>query len=232
MKGLILLVYFNRPNLVHNALESIRQLKYLNYEVAAIDDGSDIPLKDIIEEHYYDIAPKFTHYQIKDSEAVKVSQGGSLQGKWLNIAMQNSDADFAVILCDDDALQPKYFKKAEEWLKSNPDEVYGYCHVVEFNPLTELPIPKACAPSGLNYTKALNGRCMLDASQVLWRLAPVKRDGIAFPYPMTTALDADFYQQMYLKYGPCKFMWVVGQWKGVFPGQLGKREHFFKGTEG
>ena len=45
MKILILLLYFERPNLVRNALRSVRQADrhHQDWELAVIDDGSRAP---------------------------------------------------------------------------------------------------------------------------------------------------------------------------------------------
>ena len=40
-KFLILLFYYDRPKMVRNALQSVKELNYKNWELAFIDDGSN-----------------------------------------------------------------------------------------------------------------------------------------------------------------------------------------------
>lgn len=227
MKLLILLVYFDRPNLVHNALHSIRMLSLpqdCDYEVAAIDDGSEIPLETIVDMHYKDIYNKFKFYRCDDSREDKERNGGSLHGLYLNKAMYESDADGACILCDDDALMPDLLLNLNSWLVRNPNEFYGYWHVADFNPLTDRVHSGLPRVGQNNHTARLNGNCMVDASQVYWKLDPIKTHGLEFPYPQTACLDAYWFQKLYESFGNMGFMGFFGEYKARFPFQLGQRD--------
>ena len=52
MKVLILLAYFERPNMIKIALESIKRQSYHNWEVAFCDDGINYLGKPIVEEMF------------------------------------------------------------------------------------------------------------------------------------------------------------------------------------
>ena len=49
MKILIILMYYERPNMVRFALDSIAAQDYDNFEVAVIDDGSLNHIEPIVE---------------------------------------------------------------------------------------------------------------------------------------------------------------------------------------
>lgn len=44
----------------------------------------------------------------EDSKENKLRRGGSMFGKYANIAMETIDSDIIIMLCDDDALIPDY----------------------------------------------------------------------------------------------------------------------------
>ena len=50
LKFLILLFYYNRPEMVKNALQSINESTYTNFTIAFIDDGSEHEGKPIVHE--------------------------------------------------------------------------------------------------------------------------------------------------------------------------------------
>jgi len=233
MNVLIILLYYNRPNLVHNALGSIRELNHGNIvEVVAIDDGSDIPLRSIVDMHYYDIIHKFKFYRIDDSKDQKEKQGGSRIGQFINLAIKESAADISLILCDDDALIPSVVKRTVRWFENNLSEQYGYYHLIDFNPLNALP-DKNVSNNGLtNYTKSINPSGFLEKSQVVWRLHASKGSDIWFPYPMTYHYEEFFYREMFEKFGECKFMGFTGQYKARFNGQYLLRGCHYDGAEG
>ena len=49
LKFLIIFFYYNRPDMVRNALNSINKLTYKNFEIAFIDDGSETPENPLLE---------------------------------------------------------------------------------------------------------------------------------------------------------------------------------------
>lgn len=242
MKALIILLYYDRPNLVHNALNSIRMLKYENYEVAVIDDGSKIPIEPIVRMHYYDIVDKFKFYRCNDTIEQKLRQGGTRRGLFVNEAINNSDADFAIILCDDDAITHSYFNELIKWFKNNPGKVYGYCYVLDFNPLIQLPNEKVRPRGRTNIIILSNDVRIINSSQVAWLLKVNRENGMRFSEIQdlscltdgcrTAFLTATFFNCMHQKYGVCSFMGMFGQYKGRFHGQLGNRKETYSKTEG
>ena len=119
-KILVLLFYYNRPNLVKIALKSILEHSYSNWEIAFIDDASEIPGKTIVEELLKEHLNKIKFYNTNDSIENKLSRGqehGSIFGKYAQIAVEESDADYVLMLCDDDALYPGYLENLNKYFK-------------------------------------------------------------------------------------------------------------------
>src|SRR5437588_1330755 len=55
LRILIILLYWDRPKMIKNALNSIKEQNYDNWELAFIDDGSEVPgepiVKEILKDH-------------------------------------------------------------------------------------------------------------------------------------------------------------------------------------
>jgi glycosyltransferase involved in cell wall biosynthesis len=208
--------------MVRFALESIAAQNYENVDVAVIDDGSTVPIKPILDDLTYPVR-LFNTY---DSVEKKRLQGGSRHGFMINRAIRSSDADLAIMLCDDDALAPGYLSQLDQYYTDNLYIQYSYGHVAIYNPYESKDYASISASSEhiLNENIVpIDPYCQVDASQVSWRLDSYNIAGIQFPYPMTTALDAAVYRQMYTAFGPCVFNGIITQYKGVYPDQMGRR---------
>lgn len=225
MKILVLLAYYNRPKMVRLALESVKSQNYDNWELAVIDDGSIIPAEKIVKEFFGDDS-RVKIYNTEDTDQQKIDRGGSIFGKFWNKAVEESDADIAIMLCDDDALYPEYLSKLNDYYEQNPDVIYSYSHVSIFDPSQTTDIHSVQTDTGHwlnNHTEPINPFHQVDASQVSWRTWTFKQDRVAFPFPLTVALDAALYTQLFEKYGNCVFNGLISQYKGWFFGQLGQR---------
>lgn len=228
LKFLIMMPYFERPKMVLNAIRSFNKIKYENYEIAIIDDGS---IKNPIEEILSNYNLKNVKiYKTNDTIENKLARG-SIHGSFMNLAMKESDADIALMLSDDDALVNGYLEDLNFFYNKNKDQVWSYCHVIGFDPMKEVPCEtlkfrennswNTKATSRLNWTTPINPFCKLDATQVSWKI----KEGISsFPENQTKNLDASFYQSMYEKFGPASFNGCTGVFKGFHSDQLTNRE--------
>lgn len=227
----VILAYYNRPQMVLNALESLQAQKYRNFETIVIDDGSEQGFVENLAKLpiYREINLRFV-FTINDTVEKKISQGGSRHGQMMNEAIKISKADYFIILCDDDALMPNYLDEANEALKKNP-VAYGYCKVRFYNPNVEKwtehrPNADINFPTS-TYALNLEGRVVpmnnIDGSQMICNTAcfQVTENPVAYPYPQTRNLDAALYQQLYERYGECPPLNIYGQIKAAFPEQLG-----------
>lgn len=226
MKILILLAYYNRPKMVRLPLESIRNQSYKNWHLAFVDDGSDIIGRPIVEEILADDLDKVTFYNTGTSRYEKELMGGSIFGSYWNLAMKNSDADIAIMLCDDDALYDDYLEKLAEYYTNNPDVIYSYGHLSVFNPLEHLSLDTVTTNTNfhLNLEGDICPVSSVDASQVSWRLPEINARGIEFPYPQTINLDESFYRILFDQLGACKFNGLITQYKGWHTDQMGNRK--------
>jgi len=225
MKFLIVLAYCDRPNMVRFAIDSLKAQTYQDFEVAIIDDSTVAPISIALSKGIP--TQNGSVYVINDTIDDKISQGGSRHGEFINKAINNSDADIVLMLCDDDALIPHTLEKLNEFYVNNPEISYSYGHVLTFNPVEakNYGTIKGRYGSSLNsYDRPINAFCRVDSSQVSWRMDKYRDANIAFPYPMTAALDASVFQQMFDRLGACHFNKQFVQYKGIFPDQLGLRK--------
>lgn len=223
-KFLIILVYYQRPTMVLNALESIKRLDYDNWELVFIDDGSVDKGEPIVREYLKDYLDKIKFYYIDDSIEKKKEQNGSRHGQYLNEAILQSDADYIITLCDDDALISDYLTNLYYFFIDNPDVKYCHSNVIVYNPLVENPFEKEKTEHWVNRTGDIIPVCAVDSSQVAIKTSCFKEDNIQYPFPQTRDLDAVLFHQLYNRYGLCKFTGFDSQYKAYFQDQLGARQ--------
>jgi len=227
MKILILMAYYNRPNMVKLALQSIRDQGYTDWELAFFDDGSDISGKEIALSMLSEHTDKIIFFNSEMTKEDKINNGGSMLGFYWNKAMYSSDADIGIMLCDDDALYENYLENLNDFYTKNKDVLYSYGHMSIFNPEdhSDIGTIKTDTDDRSNYTTTINPHCALDASQVSWRIDAAKEHDIKFPYPKTSNLDAAIYEQFFYSFGYCQYNGTIAQYKGSHPDQMGARLH-------
>src|SRR5258705_1607329 len=222
LKFLIPLLYWDRPNMVRNALNSIREMRYDNWELAFIDDGSDIPGRPVVEDVLKDHLNKVKFIRAETTMAERADPG-SMIGWHINNSVRSSDADIVVVLCDDDGMHPEYCNNMNKFFTENPAEVWGYSHVIAFDPTIQdyhtTPLTPGFSYNG--HVKRIEPACAVDSSQVVFRADCTRKDNIEWPYPKTGCLDMDFYNRMVPKYGFCPFIGCVWQYKTLFSDPIG-----------
>lgn len=231
LKILILCSYYNRPLLVCNALNSILAANehHQNWHLAFGDDGSEKPGRPIVEDVLKDHLKKVTFVHSGMSFEEKIKEGLIL-GKLANQAIQDSNADIALILCDDDELTPDYLKNLSDFFLANPDVLYCYSKLFLYNPLCQksCDVEKNSNNKWSQFNEPINPVNHLDASQVAWRLDCCKKNGAWFKEstkhvpgkPWTKDTDKSFFENLYDKCGLCHPTGFVGQYKGVHDYQL------------
>ena len=225
-KFLVILFYYNRPQLVKYGLNSLKEQTYQNWEVAFIDDGSETLGAPIVKEIFGD-SPKFKLIQTGDTVETKMKRNGingSLMGKFANEAIAASDADYVIMLCDDDALYPDYLQNLMGWFEKNPDKNYVYSHIKQYNPNIQVPKePLDSPPHSLNKTDTICPYYALDMSQIAFRRRPAVEQGVQFPYPYTVNLDAEMFLLMHKYWGNASFSGFIGQFKAIYTDNLSHR---------
>lgn len=228
MKFLILLFYHERPEMLERALMSVKNSTYENWDLAVIDDGTDLPGIEVIEKCFTKqdrITHRVSYVQTFDSKERKLQRGGSQFGEYANSAIRTSDADIVLMLCDDDLLIADYLEGLNDFYTQNPLEKYSYSHLRFYDP--SLGSPEIGNEPDTDYTRYLNSTIepinparRVDSSQVSWRISEWLKDGMKFPSPKTSNLDEAIFEHMYVAWGGCPFNGLTGQWKGIHKGQL------------
>lgn len=211
---MVILTYFNRPNMVRNALYSIAASTSDNWHVAFHDDGSNTPgepiARQIIEEG------KITFYR----NDTKPEQGNI--GQCINKILQtNMHCDVAVLLADDDALHPDYLFKLDMFFSKNPNAYYASCYVSHFNPMKETYFTalKNFKPS----FRTMNNS-NISGGQIAWTLDANKYLGVWFPEKGIKDYDKRFIEKVRAT-GSVWETGEYGQFKGIHARQLSKCDH-------
>ena len=216
--------------MVRNALNSIVKANeyYPHWELAFGDDGSVIPGAPIVEEILGAHMDKVKLIQSGMDFSDKIEQGLIL-GTLANDAIRKSDADVALILCDDDELVPTYLKGLADYFVSNPEVLYCYSHIHLFNPFFQKSEEVNNVTGKFNkHTGPINPVNNVDATQVAWRLSCCKEHGAWFKdstkqvkgKPWTKDTDKSFFESLYKNCGVAQYSGLVGQYKGVHDYQL------------
>lgn len=214
MHILILLLYYNRPKLVQNALHSIQNSSYHDWTLFIHDDNSPQPILTNLPH---------TYHLNTDTKPQKLERGSSL-GLVVNKVLKESPADIAIMLCDDDALHPLYLQNLNDYFTNNPEVNSCYSNVILYNPLIESYLDAINRPPDpeyyLNYqTNPISPYNIVDASQVAWRLSCNKQFNAWFPDYLDKNHDAAFYKELE-KSGPTHPSGFISQFKGIHEQQL------------
>ena len=218
--------YYNRPNLVRFALQSIKTQSYKNWEIVFVDDCSDASAiesaKEILQEDFSKLKYINTYSTIEE----KRFNGGSVFGRYWTQACRTIDAEIGIMLCDDDALAPEYLANLNILFTNKPEinwcysDYYGYDPYIQ-NDFKNIVINRISPPHRHN----LHPDSLLDASQVAWRLQPFKKEPyVEFGYPMTANLDSDLYRKLYRQFGDCVYSGFYSQYKGIQQNRLEERQ--------
>lgn len=240
MKAHILIPYYMRSQYLLNAVSSIAQqdISPELLRVTIIDDSPTDHPDTVTAAQWrkdYDfrndvrlLDPRIitVNETLKDKEA----QGLTRMGAAMNNELRETDADLALVLCDDDCLYPRALENVIQFFAANPNEVWGYGMAMRFNPNYVYPYVKELGffyPADVThpYTADTPAKNKLDISQVVWRPEAMREADAWFPrrtHPRKRPLDFYFYERMDKAYKTCPFMNFVLQYKGTHPDQLSK----------
>lgn len=228
MKALTILLYYDRPNMVRNALRSWQTAAKNHPDSILVvnDDASPHPVKPIVDEVLGDDSRVFVIRSSMTSE--DKAKSGGLLGLDMNGVVATTDADFAVMLCDDDMLAEDSLANIDKFFSDNPEVMSCYGNVLRYDPsaYTGLGVPLDASMEGFpvplnSHVDPINPSCRLDASQVAWRIDCHRLRGCWFDYPRTKDIDAVFFNELFHRCGPCHYTGTVFQYKGVHDRQLG-----------
>jgi hypothetical protein len=201
---------------------SVLDEDYSDFELAICDDGSDVHISDVLDDMGIEQDDQIQWYRLDDDAEYKRAYG-SRAGMMLNDAMSNSNADIAIILCDDDMIYPSYFQGLSDFYEQNPDVGYSFGYVSLYDPTNSEFPPADNFDSSLNHAAPVWPVNMVDASQVSWRLRDSYGLVTYFPEQQTINLDASAWGPLSAKFGPCIPNDLRAQYKGWFWDQMGRR---------
>jgi len=106
---------YNAGKYIDEAIESVQNQTYLNWELIIVDDGSKDNTSEVIKKYSEDKRIKY------------IWQKNGKQGKARNTAILNSKGDYLAFLDADDVWFPDKLKKQLEEIKRNSvDLIFGY----------------------------------------------------------------------------------------------------------
>lgn len=217
------MTYYNRPKLVRNMLQSIKDSTYNNWELVFIDDGSQFSGKEIVEEMMPDKLDKVIFYggSLTSEEKMKIE---TRQAEYYNDAIKNTDADIGLFLCDDDVLILDYLEKLNIFYLKNPKVMYSYSHVIPFDSNIDgfdyaIPYRPGFFTlkqyTFLNKTTPINPYCNLDSTQLSWRMSALREKSITITPERQKDFDADIGAKLFAAYGTCMYNGCWSQYKNL-----------------
>lgn len=254
LKILYTVITYKRPKMLRNAIRSVYNEGLLLFgwlhrtghqiEIVIIDDCEAEAIKELGARRSgeYDgmriIQPGDTLTQKKGHTASRV-------GWALNQAVQESDADLVMMLCDDDLVYPGAVKKIITFFEEHPDEDWGwgsacsydanscdfpFIHTTEGVQLIDGEVVNA---EGINVPPGRRDvPCMartvaanrLDISQVVWRRQSQIKHNIRWTdksHPKNEPIDHMVFHQMDGRFQEqCPNMDILVQYKGSHDAQI------------
>ena len=113
MKYSFIIPVFNRPDEVDELLESLTHQTLRDFEVVVVEDGSDVPCRDVVE-RYADRLQ--VHYYNKPNSG---------PGQTRNYGVERAEGDYVLILDSDVVLPEGYLQAVDHELAATPCDAFG-----------------------------------------------------------------------------------------------------------
>lgn len=113
MRYSVIIPVYNRPDEVHELLQSLVEQHYKDFEVIIVEDGSSVPCKNIADEYSNRLN---IHYFEKPNSG---------PGQTRNYGAERSQGEYLIILDSDCITPPGYFKAIEQELQNRPADAFG-----------------------------------------------------------------------------------------------------------
>ena len=113
MKYSIIVPVFNRPDEVDELLESLSSQTLKDFEVVIVEDGSQIPCKDVCDK-YANILD--LHYYFKENSG---------PGQSRNYGVDRAQGEYVIILDSDAVTPPGFMQAIDDELKRQPTDAWG-----------------------------------------------------------------------------------------------------------
>ena len=113
MRYSIIVPVFNRPDEVDELLESLSSQTLKDFEVVIVEDGSQIPCKDVCDK-YANILD--LHYYFKENSG---------PGQSRNYGVERAHGEYVIILDSDAVTPPSFMQAIDDELKRQPTDAWG-----------------------------------------------------------------------------------------------------------
>jgi glycosyltransferase involved in cell wall biosynthesis len=113
MKYSLIIPVYNRPDEVHELLESLTQQTLRDFEVVVVDDGSTLPCEEVVKGYEDRLT---LHYYSKPNSG---------PGQTRNYGVARAAGEYCIILDSDCVLPPGYLAAVEEELLTSPADAFG-----------------------------------------------------------------------------------------------------------
>ena len=113
MKYSFIIPVFNRPDEVDELLESLTHQTLRDFEVVVVEDGSDVPCRDVVE-RYADCLQ--VHYYAKPNSG---------PGQTRNYGVERAEGDYVLILDSDVVLPEGYLQAVDNELAATSCDAFG-----------------------------------------------------------------------------------------------------------
>jgi len=180
LKVSIILPTYNRPNLLYQAIKSILNQTYQNFEIIIIDDG--------LEKRSYNIIKKINDRRIKYIKNIE-NKGASFSR---NIGIKNSTGKYIALLDDDDIWIPNKLEIQINFLKKNP-QIGVVGSWVKF--LNSKKINKMFSNPDKIKTNLLFGSTMVH-STIIIRKEILDKNNLKYDEDLLTSEDYDLWNKL------------------------------------
>lgn len=109
---------YNRVHIVGNALQSVLQQNYQDWELLLVDDGSSDHLKEYIATHFTD--PRIQYLTYGDNRGASSAR---------NYGIEHARGGYIVFLDSDNTLDPGFLSAFHEAIKDHPESRIFWCGV-------------------------------------------------------------------------------------------------------
>lgn len=113
MRYSIIIPVYNRPDEVDELLSSLVSQKYKDFEVIIVEDGSNVPCKQVVDTYVNRLDIKY------------FSKPNSGPGQTRNYGAERSQGEYLIILDSDVILPDTYFNALEQELALKPVDAFG-----------------------------------------------------------------------------------------------------------
>ena len=113
MKYSIIVPVYNRPDEVDELLESLCKQSFKDFEVIIVEDGSDVPCKDVCSKYMESLDLKYFMKQ------------NSGPGQSRNYGAERSKGEYLIVLDSDVVLPDGYLQAVEDELQRKPADAFG-----------------------------------------------------------------------------------------------------------